>query len=750
MSYIINKTDGSVLTEVIDGTVDQTATDLTLIGKNSSSYGEFMNENFVKLLENFANGTKPLNAVTGQLWFDTTQNRLKVYDGNDFKVSGGTIVTPTAPINPVAGDLWINNETQQLKFYDGSIWILTGPVYTKDQNTSGFVISNIIDTLNKSHTVAEMWVAGTLFGIFSLDEFTPLAPITNFAGNISPGFNISSYISPSTGLPLQFKAEVDVTNKLKSPAEIDAIDTVEGFQYLITSLGTTDFTAIGAADNVLGLTFTATGAGTGSGKVSILLTSDNFVQTIGDSIIDQGTLTLQSDFPLILGPGQNNEIRVDSDSFDIRGNNVGQNFSVKLKPSTGTLLKGFTLYNPGSLSITTTDATGDGSTATITFDEQLVAPFAIGDLIEINFIIPIGYRGTYTVTDCTTTTVSFANNTTQSQSTEGTVGKVISPRFGILTETPVAELDVNGSAVVRGNLTVLGDTTIIYTSTLAITDKNIELAKPSDNTSPSDTLADGGGITLKGTTDKLLNWRNAVDPVNQYWNSSENFNLAAEKTYKIDGVDVLTEDSLGVNITNAPGINSLGALNNLTVANFTITGNTISAAAGDLILAPAGINTVNVSGKIISNVGDPAYAADAVNKGFLETYIQSRSLGLSVNINDSTGGALDNGEIATLIQEVYPAEDYYEGTICRVHCTFTTVSYNSIPVTISDTDPTANLTKSYDTFTIGVDSHTVVQDVVASNTIDAGDGVVKNTRTLKIYTVTSNTWIFTSSAASSV
>mgnify|MGYP003348881638 CR=1 FL=1 len=54
MSYIINKTDGVVLTEIIDGVVDQTVTDITLIGKNSTSYGEFVNENFVHMLENFA------------------------------------------------------------------------------------------------------------------------------------------------------------------------------------------------------------------------------------------------------------------------------------------------------------------------------------------------------------------------------------------------------------------------------------------------------------------------------------------------------------------------------------------------------------------------------------------------------------------------------------------------------------------------------------------------------------------------
>ena len=93
MSYTINKTDGSVLTEIVDGTIDQTATDLTLIGKNSTSYGEYFNENFVHLLENFANNSQPNNPVQGQLWYDTSEGRVKVYDGNGWKAVSYTHLT---------------------------------------------------------------------------------------------------------------------------------------------------------------------------------------------------------------------------------------------------------------------------------------------------------------------------------------------------------------------------------------------------------------------------------------------------------------------------------------------------------------------------------------------------------------------------------------------------------------------------------------------------------------------------------
>lgn len=80
MAYIINKTDGSTLAIVNDFSVDNTSSPLTLIGKGNKDWGENINENFVKLLENFANNTPPLNPLNGQLWYDTSSNTLKIYN----------------------------------------------------------------------------------------------------------------------------------------------------------------------------------------------------------------------------------------------------------------------------------------------------------------------------------------------------------------------------------------------------------------------------------------------------------------------------------------------------------------------------------------------------------------------------------------------------------------------------------------------------------------------------------------------
>jgi len=140
MTYTINKTDGNELTKVPDGTLDTSTTALTLIGRNSTSFGESVNENFIKLLENFASTTAPENAIKGQIWFDTSTNRLNVYDGSGFRATGGPQVSARVPDPLTTGDLWINNETNQMYMYDGTDLTLVGPIYTAAQGVTGFKI----------------------------------------------------------------------------------------------------------------------------------------------------------------------------------------------------------------------------------------------------------------------------------------------------------------------------------------------------------------------------------------------------------------------------------------------------------------------------------------------------------------------------------------------------------------------------------------------------------------------------------
>ena len=127
MAYTINKTNGSVFATIADGTVD-TSSSISIIGRNYSGYGEFLGENFVKLLENHANSSAPASPLEGQLWYDSTNNLLKVYNATEFKQLANVTVGTTAPTTSlVSGDLFYKTSTQQLFAYDGTSFELIGP-----------------------------------------------------------------------------------------------------------------------------------------------------------------------------------------------------------------------------------------------------------------------------------------------------------------------------------------------------------------------------------------------------------------------------------------------------------------------------------------------------------------------------------------------------------------------------------------------------------------------------------------------
>lgn len=190
MSYTINKTDGTLLTELVDGTVDQIASDLTLVGKNASAYGAYINENFVQLLENFANYKAPAKPIQGQLWFDSLEKRLKVFDGYTFKLSAGTIVADAVPSSIAQGDIWIDNKNKQLYFNDGVSTILVGPTST---SITGYAVEIVLDDIGEPHTIMLLRIATSLVGIFSIDAFTLGDSIAGYnRPNIEIGFNFAT------------------------------------------------------------------------------------------------------------------------------------------------------------------------------------------------------------------------------------------------------------------------------------------------------------------------------------------------------------------------------------------------------------------------------------------------------------------------------------------------------------------------------------------------------------------------------
>jgi microcystin-dependent protein len=204
MSYTVNFTDPAhdpQFITVADQDVNQADTSLSFVGKNYTGYSQYIAENFLHLLENFAAPTEPLNAVKGQIWYDTGTNsnppqpQLKVYDGTRFVAAGNVKKAISAPLANATtlGDLWVDTANQQLSLWSGSSWILVGPQFSEGTQ-SGPKIETIIDTtapIGISHTVISLVVNDEIVAIVSKDAFTPKTTIEGFA-TIKQGINIST------------------------------------------------------------------------------------------------------------------------------------------------------------------------------------------------------------------------------------------------------------------------------------------------------------------------------------------------------------------------------------------------------------------------------------------------------------------------------------------------------------------------------------------------------------------------------
>ena len=236
MAYTVNKSNNSASPNqytVQDGVVN-TQTDLSFIGKGYAGYGEVIAENFLHLLENFSNSSAPTKPIQGQLWYDSTNNRLKVYSGSTFVPAGGNVpYQQTAPSALATGDLWVDSDTGQLYFYNGTTNILVGPP-SSTGTTNGFTFDTILDSGDANQNITKLFNDGNLIAIVSEDEFTPKTSITGFS-TIKKGITLSTSISG---------------NKFQGTAsDADALGGVSAANYLVTNANDTTSGTISIAND---------------------------------------------------------------------------------------------------------------------------------------------------------------------------------------------------------------------------------------------------------------------------------------------------------------------------------------------------------------------------------------------------------------------------------------------------------------------------------------------------------------------
>ena len=444
MSYKLNKTDGTILTDLVDGTVDSTSSDLTLIGKNYSGFGEFLNENFIKLLENFSSADEPANPIRGQLWYDTSENKLKIYNGSQFTSSGGTTLSAQTP-NAVAGDLWIDTTRQQLYFFDGTgNPILAGPVYTKEQGKSGFECISVLDTQNQTRTVIMFYVQGEVAGAYSNVVFTPA---------VSDREQLTAFVTsanPSATLQKGFNA-VDDTFKY--------VGTATKAESLIINNQTVN--------------------------------ASSFIRDDVDEIM-QGSLTVQNNSGVTVGASGDGSFRVESNVLTIRNNLTNGDIKFKtdkqgvvqtaLHVDAGQSYVGLWKDNPtASLDVAgdvriSGNLTVEGSNTSIEVDELRVKDRTIGLSVDENNA-PVtddaginggGIELLTTSTNHKTLTYSYnASAATERWETNINMGVATGKAFKVGADD-VLSGDTLGTNVINSSLRNLGTLTSLAVDTLTI------------------------------------------------------------------------------------------------------------------------------------------------------------------------------------------------------------------------------------------------------------------------------------------
>jgi uncharacterized protein YjbI with pentapeptide repeats len=257
MSYTINLTNGTTLIPggLGEGTVDRGHTSLVLIGKDYAGYGQFLNENFVYLLENFANSASPANPLKGQLWWDTANNILRVWSGSSWKISTGATSSPAsnppADLSTLGGDLWYDTTNAQLKVYTGTNWLTVGPQSTPSTGNTGTFPAIMTDTTSGNHVVIQILINGIVYAVISKDTFASIQP--GFPV-ITAGFNFSNAANPAW----QLNASGGLT-----------ATSIAGSSLTVSGAVTAGSASIGGAVVAAGPVSATTFTGSGSGLVNI-------------------------------------------------------------------------------------------------------------------------------------------------------------------------------------------------------------------------------------------------------------------------------------------------------------------------------------------------------------------------------------------------------------------------------------------------------------------------------------------------
>ena len=299
--------------------------------------------------------------------------------------------------------------------------------------------------------------------------------------------------------------------------------------------------------------------------------------------------------------------------------------------------------------------------------------------------------------------------------------------------------NVGGDLIVTGNLTVEGSTTTLNTTELIVEDKNIVIASAD---SPTNTTADGAGITIKGTTDKTVLYSES----DNWLDISETVNLASGKAIYIGGTLVIDGTSLGSTITSIPGVTSFGTQTVINIGpgipaipQLRLEEHRISTVSNnyDIELYPDGTGNIVLNDTArITNIANPINQQDASTKEYVDNVVETRSLVFSTDLSDAKSNTYI---INNILNNLAPPGEFRSGTIARILCTIntnstTTFNINSLP-------PTVN-TSQFLTSMSGDTSLAVIGLSFPSATLSAP--ILSTTRIIKEFSLNIGVWLWQS------
>ena len=580
----------------------------------------------------------PTSPTNGILWWDSTFGQLKIYysDGDSSQwVDATGAWTSSEDFNLLAGKVYEIN----------GVSVLSSTTLGSGVTSSSLTSVGTISTGTWQGTLISPTYGGT--GVNNGTRTITLGGNLTTSGAFNSTFTMTAATSvtfPTSGtlattanigngtLTLNIGAAAATNNTV-------TVGTGTGFT-ANTSTNTTYSLSIGPA--LTALASTMTGAGTGFLRKTA---ADTFTLDTNTYLTSQssdfGTFSIGADSGYTWGVANTNTSQiadtigdtltlVNGGGINLYTNTVAGTDAIKIEhadtssaanltASSRTYVTGLTFdtyghvtaYTTASETVTDTNTTYtlDGSGTTNSVNLELVAGGSGSGTDSINVVgsgistvswDEANQRMTITSTEAdtlasvtgrgatTATAISLTNVTDASSTTSGAL--IVSGGVGI-----AKNLHVGVDLVVGGNLTINGTTTTINATTITVDDKNIELGSVD---SPTDITADGGGITLKGTTDKTITWSSIG------WTSSEDFNLVSGKVYEINGTAVLSATTLGSGVTGS-SLTSVGTISTGTWQ-------------GSLINSTYGGTGVNNGGRTITlNTGNLTLTAQAAGSSVI-------------------------------------------------------------------------------------------------------------------------------------